>query len=196
MAVSDLTLVRHLIQVTEKEHAPLRWRRHGPGDFRAQFNGVRLSLSHAQFREGSLRCLSLSHGNERTLIEEPRNETLFGSKYRNEEDRLLAESLQLLPSVADGVRGRPLHPGKEAVLGPARLHPGRARQPHPARLIVTRSAFASKQAVEEFTRPFADLKQFERQRLVAEVRRYPARYHAGQHRQLPLRVRQAALSVA
>lgn len=96
MAVSDLTLIRHLIQATEEEHEPLRWRRHGPGDFRAQLNGVRLSLSHSQFREGSLLCLALSNGNERTRIEEPRNEALFGSKYPNEEDRLLAESLQLL----------------------------------------------------------------------------------------------------
>ena len=96
MPVSDLNLVRHLVQATGDGQAPLRWRRRGPAEFRAHLNGVRLSLSHMQSREGSLLCLCLSNGGERTRIEEPRNEALFGARYHSEEDRLLAESLQLL----------------------------------------------------------------------------------------------------
>ena len=96
MAVSDLNLVRHLIRATGDEQERLHWRRHGPGGFRAQLNGVRLSLFHAQFREGSRLGLALSKGNERACIVEPRNDAPFGSKYSTEEDRLLAESLQLL----------------------------------------------------------------------------------------------------
>ena len=96
MAFPDLNLVRHLIQVTEDELEPLRWRRRGPGEFRAEINGVKLSLSRMQSKESSLLCLCLSNGAERTRVEEPQNEAPFGTKYRSEEERLLAESLQLL----------------------------------------------------------------------------------------------------
>ncbi len=102
MAVSDLSLVRHLIQATESGQEPLRWRCRGPCEFRAQLNGVRLSLAHMQSREGSRLCLCLSDGSERTRIEEPRNEALFGTRYRGEEERLLAESLQLLMELVAG----------------------------------------------------------------------------------------------
>lgn len=102
MAVSDLNLIRHLLQATQGAPEPLRWRRRGPGEFHATLNGVRLSLSLMQSESGFLRCLSLSNGAEKTRIEEPPNEAPFGSKYRGEEDQLLAESLQLLmESVAE-----------------------------------------------------------------------------------------------
>lgn len=102
MAVSDLHLVRHLIQATEDERNPLRWRRRGPGEFLARVNGVKLSLSFRQSGEGSVRCLCVSDGPTRTLIEEPPNEAPFASRYRSEEDRLLAESLQLLMERVSG----------------------------------------------------------------------------------------------
>lgn len=96
MPVSELNLVRHLIQATENNLEPLSWHRHGPGEFRARLNGVRLSLAHLQSREGSQLCLCLSDGRKHTRIEEPLNDAPSGVRHRGEEDRLLAESLHLL----------------------------------------------------------------------------------------------------
>lgn len=96
MAVSDLTLVRYLVQATLDEERPIHWRQSDGAGFRAEHNGVKLTLFHMHLPGGPALGLRLSEAHRGILIEEPFNEAHSGQRYHSEEDRHLAESLQLL----------------------------------------------------------------------------------------------------
>ncbi|GEM_PF-6046405 len=96
MAVSEVYLIRFLVQATEDAQDALQWRSGESSEFRAEVNGVRLGLFHVHSVDGSHLCLRLSNGEDRTFIEEPRSVSIFGGRYRTEEERSLAESMQAL----------------------------------------------------------------------------------------------------
>jgi len=95
MAVTELCLIRFLMQSTEDAQNTLHWRGGKSSEFRAELNGVRLGLFHVHSLDGSRLCLRLTNGDDRTYIEEPRRVSQ-GGRYRTEEERSLAESMQAL----------------------------------------------------------------------------------------------------
>jgi hypothetical protein len=96
MPVSDHYVVKYLIQSTQERGNSLRWTESEAGEFRAELNGVRLSLFSAHATDGSRLCLKLSRSGQRTFIEEPRNVGFLEVKYRNEEEAQMAEALRVL----------------------------------------------------------------------------------------------------
>ncbi len=100
MPVSDLYLVQYLIQSSQEDETSLVWRESEASEFRAELNGVSLSLFSAHSSDGSRICLRLSRTGQRAYIEEPHSVGLISVRYRNEEDRSLAEALRLLAQIA------------------------------------------------------------------------------------------------
>jgi hypothetical protein len=97
MAVSDLYLVQFLIQSTQE--CELQWLAGEASEFRAELNEVRLCLFSVHATDGARLCLRISRDAKRTFIEEPRNTSIFGTRYRSDEDRSLAEALRFLAEI-------------------------------------------------------------------------------------------------
>jgi hypothetical protein len=114
LVLNDLALVRFLIRATEAADHPLEWRLNHGCEFRAQLNGVKLSLFHFHAAEHSPLRLRLSCGERRTMIEEPPNLAGIGARYKDEEDRALAESLQALAECVSAHASAPPQPARRA----------------------------------------------------------------------------------
>lgn len=110
--LNDLALVRFLIRATEAAEHPLTWRLSHGCEFRAELNGVKLSLFHFHAAEHSPLRLRLSCGERRTVIEEPPNLAAIGARYKDEEDRALAESLQALAECVSAHASAPAQPAR------------------------------------------------------------------------------------
>jgi len=96
MPVTDLYIVGYLLEATRGTHDPLNWHADGGGGYSTQINGVRIELFHAQAMGWSGHMLRFTRGENNIHIEEPRPFSIFGRKYRNEDDRRLAETIQEL----------------------------------------------------------------------------------------------------
>ena len=91
--VSDLYVVRYLLQATGNSQAPLLWQAIDAGSYTSELNGVRLSLFRARTLGWSGLCLAFSSGGDTMCVEEPRPFGLFGRRYRSDDERSLADAL-------------------------------------------------------------------------------------------------------
>jgi len=96
MAITDLYLVQYLLDATSGMQDPLVWSLDDAGAYLALVHGVRLMLAHSHTMGWSGLFLSLTQGEEVVYVEEPRFHGLFARKYRDEDDRRLAECMQAL----------------------------------------------------------------------------------------------------
>ena len=96
MGVSDLYVARYVLEATGNRQSPLPWQAERGGAYTSEMNGVRLSLFRARTLGWSGICLGFSSGDETTCIEEPHGFGLFGRRYRNDDERGLADTLNAL----------------------------------------------------------------------------------------------------
>ena len=96
MAITDLYLVQFLLDATCGSRAPLLWSLDDAGAYLALIHGVQVMLAHSHTMGWSGIFLSVTRGEEVVYVEEPRFQGLFGRKYRDEDDRRLAECLRAL----------------------------------------------------------------------------------------------------
>jgi hypothetical protein len=109
MPITDLYLVQYLLDATCGLSEPLQWSADEAGAYLALVHGVRLMLGHSHTIGWTGLYLSLTRGEEVVYVEEPRFQGLFGRKYRDEDDRRLAESIRALASaVTEQCRARRL----------------------------------------------------------------------------------------
>jgi hypothetical protein len=96
MPVSDIYVAQFLLDATCAGLDALVWQMEDSGIYWVIVNGVRIVLFHSHTMGWSGLCLSFRLGEEVTQIEEPRYATVFGRRYRDEDDRTLAETLRSL----------------------------------------------------------------------------------------------------
>jgi hypothetical protein len=98
MAVTDLYVAQFLLDATSAGLDSLVWQLEDSGIYWVIVNGVRIALFHSHTMGWSGLCLSFKRGDQTTEIEEPRYASVFGRRYRDEDDRTLAETLRALAS--------------------------------------------------------------------------------------------------
>jgi hypothetical protein len=96
MALTDIFLVQYLVQETEAGVDTLRWKELESGGYESELNGVRMELAESHSRAGAFLCLTLSAGTDRIHVVEPQSTSVFGRKYKNEDQARLAELLRQL----------------------------------------------------------------------------------------------------
>lgn len=109
MALTNIFVIRYLLQETEAAVHPIGWSEVESGGWTAEINGLRVQLSEMQSRSGTLVSIQIRHGPERIHITEPQNLGVFGRKYRTDDDATLAELLRkLVKAAADQCAARRL----------------------------------------------------------------------------------------
>ncbi|MBI4891239.1 MAG: hypothetical protein HY821_11495 [Acidobacteria bacterium] len=104
MPVDDLYFVRYLLQSTQPGEGCIFWQEADSGSWRAEINGVKVSLFHTHEMGWSGLCLSLSGSDGNPVyIEEPKPSSFFGRRYRQNDQLLLAEAIRAL---ADAISGQ------------------------------------------------------------------------------------------
>jgi len=96
MAVTDLYVVQYLIDGTRFQANPLVWKSDPSGGYQCDLNGVRVTLDHNQSMGWTGLYLRFRCDDHDAFIEEPQRTALFARKYRNEDQRRLAEAMQTL----------------------------------------------------------------------------------------------------
>jgi hypothetical protein len=94
--MTDLLVVRFLHQLTSDSTRPLEWRESEQCGYQTRLNEVRVSFQEVPEMGGSRLFLTLSYAEEDIHIAEPRMISLFGGRYRSEEDRETAALLKNL----------------------------------------------------------------------------------------------------
>jgi hypothetical protein len=100
MALTNVFVTRYLLQETEAALHPIRWSETESGGWTTEVNGLRLDLSENQSRAGTLVSIQVRQGPEKIFITEPQSTSVFGRKYRSDDDATLAELLRNLVKAA------------------------------------------------------------------------------------------------
>ena len=96
MPLSDIYILQYLVQNTEAASDPICWQEARTGGaFFAEISGVRVEIAEAHSSTGSVLYVTFARGPEQVQIVEPRP-ALFSRKYRDEDERRLAELLRML----------------------------------------------------------------------------------------------------
>ena len=98
MALTDVFVAQYLLQETEAVVNPISWRELDSGGFETEMNGVQIRLEESHTRTGALLFLTMISGHYRIAITEPQNTAVFGRKYKDDDQRRLAELLRKLES--------------------------------------------------------------------------------------------------
>ncbi len=96
MRLSELYVMQYLVQSTESARDPLCWHELERGGYWTELSGVRVEVHENHGPTCGLLYITFSNGLEEVTISEPRSGRLFGSRYDNEDQRSLAESMRLL----------------------------------------------------------------------------------------------------
>jgi hypothetical protein len=96
MALTDVFLVQYLVQETEAGVDTLRWKEMESGGYESELNGVQLRLAESHTRTGAVLCLTLTAGGERIHIFEPQSTSVFGRKFKDQDQGRLADLLRQL----------------------------------------------------------------------------------------------------
>jgi hypothetical protein len=100
MRLSELYVMRYLVQSTEAAPHPLCWQESDNGGYWAEVSGIRVEVIEGHGATGGQLFVTFSKGPEQVSIAEPRRAHLFGSKYEDEDQRCLAESMRQLCRLA------------------------------------------------------------------------------------------------
>jgi hypothetical protein len=88
--------VQYLVQETEAGVDTLRWKESESGGYESELNGVQLRLAESHNRTGAVLCLTLTSAGDKTHVFEPQSTSVFGRKYKDEDQAHLAELLRQL----------------------------------------------------------------------------------------------------
>jgi hypothetical protein len=96
LAISDVAVLRCLLEATDARRHPLEWRRNDNRHV-SNLEGLRVELVRQSSFRGSRLCLFLSLNDYATCIEQPKPAYWSGgSKFRTEEERRVSELFEAL----------------------------------------------------------------------------------------------------
>jgi hypothetical protein len=96
MRLSELYVLQYLVQSTESPRDPLCWQELEGGGYWAEISGVRVELNEDQGVSVGRLYITFSNGPEQVIVTEPRSPGLFSTKYKDEDQRHLAELMRML----------------------------------------------------------------------------------------------------
>jgi hypothetical protein len=101
MGISDLYIIRYLLQGTRAGGRSILWEEKESDAYVANVRGVQIELACLSSSTGSRLCLTLSCRPESVRIEEPRSVGVFRRRYETEDEQQLAEQMNLLALAID-----------------------------------------------------------------------------------------------
>ncbi len=101
MAISELYVVRHLLQETTRSPQGIIWTEKESEGYCATYNGVSLRLFQIHSSTGTRLWISLAHDLNEIHITEPDRAGLLRGRYKTEDDHQLARSINDLATAVE-----------------------------------------------------------------------------------------------
>ena len=101
MALTDIFVTQYLLQGSQASVDTICWRELESGGYETAINHVTVQIDQCHDRAGAYVCLTVVSGPEKVFIAEPRSTSIIGRKYKNEDDRTLAELVRKLHKVVE-----------------------------------------------------------------------------------------------